>query len=240
MSTPISRRRNSLDPSRPEGRRRGRRLDGRVVEGAVSRSRRLPARSSRCCRRTTRPAISPRSCSGSRCASPSPSDPRKAACVPACPSSPRCTPATKRPKPTLLGALGPASKTRQGAKLERRDRDPRARRTRRRAGGSRRRRRPQFRQAQARRLHLHGVRHVHGDPGHPDRLGLAFADPGRPLGVVGRDHLGPDELSDRRSHHDPAIGIPVARDFDARHLHHLRRRLHADELLVLTATRSTR
>ena len=37
------------------------------------------------------------------------------------------------------------------------------------------------RAAPARRLPGHGVRHVHGDPGHPDRLGLADRDPGRPL-----------------------------------------------------------
>ena len=73
-----------------------------------------------------------------------------------------------------------------------------------------------FAAAPARRLHLHGVRHVHGDPGHPDRLGVAVANPGRPVGLAGRGHLGPDRLSDRRSDHDPAVGLSVARLLDAR------------------------
>ena len=38
------------------------------------------------------------------------------------------------------------------------------------------------------------------------------------------------ELSDRRSDHDPAFGLPVARRLDAGHVHDFGRRLHRDEL----------
>src|SRR6202167_5064671 len=43
-------------------------------------------------------------------------------------------------------------------------------------------------------IHLHGVRDVHGDPGHPDRVTVPFADPDRPLRVVRRSHLGANQL----------------------------------------------
>ena len=46
-------------------------------------------------------------------------------------------------------------------------------------------------------VHLHGVRDVHGDPGHPDRLSFPFADPGWALGFVRRSHLGADQLPGR-------------------------------------------
>ena len=61
------------------------------------------------------------------------------------------------------------------------------------------------------RLHHHGVRDVHVDPGHPDRLGVLERNPGRPVGELERGLLGPDRLSDRRSDRDPAVGIFVAR-----------------------------
>ena len=41
-----------------------------------------------------------------------------------------------------------------------------------------------------------------------------------------RDLLGADLLSDRRSDHDPAVGLPVADDLDALDVHHRGRRLH--------------
>ena len=102
------------------------------------------------------------------------------------------------PKPTLLGALGLealATQDRQ-AVSDARARSGRPRRAQPTPGAPRRAaglRRPAFLDQAARGLHLHGVRDVHGHPGHPDRVGLAVADPGRPLGLVGRDHLGPDE-----------------------------------------------
>ena len=150
------------------------------------RSRRPRARSSRCCRPTTRPAISPRSCSGSRCASPSP---RK-----------RSRRSRLRPGLSVVATVHTRDPTRRSRRCSARSgsrrraeapsREQRAsrygpaarpgRRPRRRAGGVR----SAFSTSQARRLHLHGVRDVHGDPGHPDRLGLAFADPGGALGFV--------------------------------------------------------
>ena len=57
-------------------------------------------------------------------------------------------------------------------------------------------------------------------------------DPGRPVGKLQRDLLGPDLLPDRRSDRDPAVRIPVAR---ARHplaVRDLRRRLHRCEPAV--------
>ena len=77
------------------------------------------------------------------------------------------------------------------------------------------------------RVLLHGLRHVHGDPGHPDRLGLARRDPGRPLRLVGGDLLGADELPDRRSDHDPAVGHALARALDALDVRDRVGRLHA-------------
>ena len=68
----------------------------------------------------------------------------------------------------------------------------------------------------ARRLSCDGLRHVHGDPRHPDRLGVAGRDPGRTFGERRRNLLGADVVSHRRSRDDPAIGIPGARAFDAR------------------------
>ena len=63
---------NAADPhaAGPAGRDRRRRLSRSSTSPARSRALRRPAaRSSACCRRTTRPATSPRSCSACRCAS---------------------------------------------------------------------------------------------------------------------------------------------------------------------------
>ena len=73
--------------------------------------------------------------------------------------------------------------------------------------------------APARRLPRHVLRHVHGDPRHPDRLVVARRDSGRPVGLGRRNPLGADRLSDRRGDRDPAVGLPVAR---ARHPHPVR------------------
>ena len=56
--------------------------------------------------------------------------------------------------------------------------------------GQRRRRRPTHGTAPRHRLPGDGVRHVHGDPRHPDRLGLAGRDPGRPERQLRRDLRG--------------------------------------------------
>ena len=68
-STPISRRRSwrACGPASRYGQRR--RAAGHAIDGQVESLRRPPARFSRCCRPTTRPAISPKSCSGCRSAS---------------------------------------------------------------------------------------------------------------------------------------------------------------------------
>src|ERR1700680_2957635 len=50
-----------------------------------------------------------------------------------------------------------------------------------------------------------GVRHVHGAGRHPDRYQLANPDSGRAVGQPGRDQLGADLVSDRRSGDDPAV-----------------------------------
>ena len=86
------------------------------------------------------------------------------------------------PKPTLLGALGLEA---LGDKSDEAVSDAVAAI---RPGGStpatdRRRARlcgraAKFLAQATRGVHLHGVRDVHGDPGHPDRFGLAVADPG--------------------------------------------------------------
>ncbi len=73
------------------------------------------------------------------------------------------------------------------------------------------RQRRSHRSAPPRRLPGDGVRHVHGDPRHPDRVGLADRDPGRPCRQLERDHLGADGLPHRRGGDDPAVGVPVAR-----------------------------
>ncbi len=78
----------------------------------------------------------------------------------------------------------------------------------------------------------HGVRHVHVDPGHPGRLGLAHRHPGRPVGELDRGVLGADRLSDRRSDRDPAVRIPVARARHAAVVCDFGRRLHRRELPV--------
>ncbi len=83
--------------------------------------------------------------------------------------------------------------------------------------------------APARGLPGDGVRHVHGDPGHPDRLRLAGRDPGRPVGKRRRDLVGADVLPDRRSRDDPALGLPRAGAVDAHPFHDRRRRLHGRE-----------
>ena len=209
-------------------------LDGRAIRRRRRRRSRPPrARSSRCCRPTTRPAISPRSCSASpvRIAVAAGGARRRRRCGRACRWSPPSTPATRAaPKPTLLGVLGIGAAAK--ARTPCGDAPPRPPSMTPRAGCARRGRPPRLRAA-ARRLHLHGVRHVHGDPGHPDRLGFAVADPGRPVGLARRDHLGPDRLSDRRSDHDPAVGLPVARASRPAYVRRLGGRLHADELHVL-------
>ena len=78
----------------------------------------------------------------------------------------------------------------------------------------------------------HGVRDVHVDPGHPDRLGLAHRYPGRPVGEFERGVVGPDRVSDRRSDRDPAVRIPVARARHAAVVRDFRLRLHHRELPV--------
>ncbi len=90
---------------------------------------------------------------------------------------------------------------------------------------------------QADHLRRDGVRDVHGDPGHPDRVGLAERDPGRAVGEFGGGGLGSDELPHRRGHHDPALRDPVTRLFDPLSLRVQLRRLHADELHVFDRDR---
>ena len=59
------------------------------------------------------------------------------------------------------------------------------------------------------------LRQVHGAARHPDRRLLAAADRRRPVGGARRDQLGPDRLSDRRNHHDPAVRLADPRVLDA-------------------------
>ena len=119
MSTPISRKRNSAR-SIPVRRSTSRwtPMAGGSSRAWSSRSRRPPARSSRCCRRTTRPAISPRSCSGSRFGSKlSPEAIQEGGLRPGLSvvASVR-TRDESQPKPTLLGALGFGVEAKEGAK----------------------------------------------------------------------------------------------------------------------------
>ena len=89
------------------------------------------------------------------------------------------------------------------------------------------------RHAPDRGVHRHGLRHVHGDPRHSDRLGLAFRNSSRHLRQRRRNPLGADELPHCRGHYDPAVGISVARHFDPLSVRDLGGRLHADEHPVL-------
>ena len=177
--------------------------------------RRHPARCSACCRLRTRPVTSPRSFSASRSASRWTPMWRSRICsgracrwwstsIPA-----RLPPVQDRP------ALG-----RDHGRQRRHHRKAwrAAGRTIARAGT-----------AENLRVHLHGLRHVHGDPRHPDRLRVACRNSGRAFGVRRRDLLGPDKLPDRRSDHDSAFGHPVADLVDAVDVRDLRRRLHAHE-----------
>ena len=102
----------------------------------------------------------------------------------------------------------------------------------------RRRSRPRTRDrsAPADRLPRHGVRHVHGDPRHPDRLGLADRDPGRP-------RRQPNEISWVQTAYliaevidDPALGLPVARARHAHPVRGLRRGLHFASLMCGLST----
>ena len=83
------------------------------------------------------------------------------------------------------------------------------------------------------RLRRHGLRHVHGHPRHPGGVGLAQRNPGRPQRRLGRDRLGADGLSHRRSHHDPAVGHAGADHVDPRAVHHLGRGLHRRQRALL-------
>ena len=155
--------------ARPEGAISGRCLPRRRHSTARSRaSRRPPARCSACCRPRTPPATSPRSCSAC---------PVRITVAPTCAQQGLLRPGlsvvvdvdtrtsadaprlaslkSQRPWPQRLPSTqGPAPAGREAG----------AARTG--AGSS---------------PSLHGLRHVHGDPGHPDRLGLAGRDPGRPV-----------------------------------------------------------
>ena len=217
ISTPTSRRRSCRPQARPDGRRRGRRDARPRLKGTVASCRRPPARCSSCCRRKTPPATSPRSCSALpvRIERARRRRRRAACCARACRSSSASTPrrpdGPSEPRPSQPQADGRERRAsnRGGYRHESSRRQDRAigpvRSPPDRAGAGR-----HHRQAQARRLPRHGLRHVHGDPRHPDRLGLADRDPGRPRRLGRRDLLGADRLSDRRGHHDPALGLSVA------------------------------
>ena len=182
----------------------------------------LPGPSSRCCRPTTPPAISPRWSSASRSASPSRLTPsarnaaardvgrrldaharRKSAEARRCSARSGSAPRPEAARSAVSVEVASAASARRCAPPAGRPPRPSA-----------------FESAQARRLHLHGVRHVHGDPGHPDRLGLAVGNSGRPFGVADEITWVQTSYLDRRSDHDPAFGISVARLF---HPHRLRR-----------------
>ena len=237
MSTPISRRpnspssspgRRSMSPSTPRRQGRSRRGDvdrarlGRAVLAAAARQRHRQFHQGRAARRGPH-RLRARGGPKDTPLRPGPFRRRD-----------RAYPRRDAPKPTLLGALGLWASRRRARGRERRPRRERRRRARRGphgAGGASSRStsassrpssswcsgcswrswtsrssRPRCRQIQA---------------------GLSASS--------GRGHLGADELSRRRSHHDPAVGLPVARVFDAHHLHDLRRRLHAMSLMCSTA-----
>jgi len=174
MSTPISRRRSSTRFTRPEGRRRDRfvRRPGRArrrqsVSPAFRRRVRAAAADNATAispkvvqRFPVRIAIAPDALAR---------EPLRAGLsVVADHPHPRRKPAA----PLAARIVRPGRQGRRsGDASERRRRDSRAGPTRRPAGGA------AFRTQAAVRLRLHGVRDVHGDPGHPDRLGVAAADP---------------------------------------------------------------
>ena len=172
-------------------------------------SRRPPARCSACCRPTTPPATSPRSCSACRCAS---------ACRPTSPS-----------RPAAPGHVGGRQRRHQAGAPSRRGRrraPPCAERQRRHG-----RQRPPW-PRQQRRATAHAAGRRAAERIEPRRL-VAFLAMvfGMFMAILDiqivsaslaeiqaglsasrrRDLLGADRLSDRRSDHDPAVGLPVAR-----------------------------
>ena len=83
------------------------------------------------------------------------------------------------------------------------------------------------------RLLRHDHRHVHGDPGCPDRRQLAGRYPGRIVGQHRGNQLGPDLLPDRRSGDDPAVRHAGAHPLHARAVQPGGAGLHGDELRLL-------
>ena len=148
----------------------------------------------------------------------SPRRSRTARCARACRSSPRCTRATKASRSRRCSARS-ASARQEGAVRERRRR--------------RTRRSPRPAAAAVASAVARGAVAPPAEEQFDKRKLAAFIfmvfgmfmaildiqivsaslsrDPGGPFGLAGRSHLGADELSRRRSHHDPAVGLPVAR-----------------------------
>jgi hypothetical protein len=153
--------------------------------------RRHRAPSSRCCRRTTPPATSPRLSSvcrsGSRCRPPSPN---RGCCVWACRwssawiPSPTAWPRVKLPpEPASRGGCNEAAPEPDNRHRREHAMATTANRNRLTAGGVVASPNPdRISATPSRRLPRHDLRHVHGDPRHPDRLRLADQDSSRSRG----------------------------------------------------------